>query len=77
MKKGDIIKFGRIKSKVKDFRTELCQANFESKKSGAGFSPSPFEKANGAGYQVEEYWVSREDFSEEAIEIDCGVVDST
>jgi hypothetical protein len=25
----------------------------------------------------EEYWVGGDDFSEEAIEIDCGVVDST
>ena len=75
LKKGDIIKLGRIKFKVKDFRTELCQANFDKK--GAAFSPSPFEKGKGPGYQEEEYWLGGDDFSEEAIEIDCGVVDAT
>jgi hypothetical protein len=77
LKKGDIIKLGRIKFKVKDFRTELCQANVDGKKGGEAFSPSPFEKGKGARYQEEEYWVGGDDFSEEAIEIDCGVVDST
>lgn len=27
--------------------------------------------------QDDDYWVGGDDFSEEAIEIDCGVVDST
>lgn len=27
--------------------------------------------------QDDEYWIGSDDFSEEAIEIDCGVVDST
>ena len=49
LKKGDIIKLGRIKFKVKDYRTELCQANLDGKK-GAAFSPSPFEKGKGTGY---------------------------
>jgi hypothetical protein len=74
LKKGDIIKLGRIKFKVKDYRTELCQANIDGKKA---MSPSPFEKGKGTGYQEEEYWVGGDDFSEEAIEIDCGVVDAT
>lgn len=40
-------------------------------------SPSPFEKGKGIGYQEDEYWVGGDDFSEEAIEIDCGVVDAS
>jgi hypothetical protein len=75
LKKGDIIKLGRIKFKVKDFRTELSAANVDAMK-GAAFSPSPFEKGKGTGFD-EEYWLGGDDFSEEAIEIDCGVVDST
>ena len=32
MRKGDIIKLGRIKFKVKDFRTEISQANLDHNK---------------------------------------------
>ncbi len=63
LRKGDIIKLGRIKFKVKDFRTEL---------SSQAMSP-----VKGGGCQDDEYWLGGDDFSEEAIEIDCGVVDST
>jgi len=73
LKKGDIIKLGRIKFKVKDYRTEMCQANLDGGK--RAFSPSPCK--GGVANQDEDYWVGGDDFSEEAIEIDCGVVDST
>ena len=77
MKKGDIIKLGRIKFKVKDFRTELCQANLDNGRKNC-MSPSPIDPGKkAAAIMDEEYWVGGDDFSEEAIEIDCGVVDST
>ena len=74
LKKGDIIKLGRIKFKVKDFRTEFCQANYDANGNKRNcMSPSPM-CANAID---DEYWVGGDDFSEEAIEIDCGVVDNT
>jgi hypothetical protein len=66
LKKGDIIKLGRIKFKVKDYRTELCPPN------KAAMSP-----VKGGGGLDEDYWLGSDDFSEEAVEIDCGVVDSS
>lgn len=39
MKKGDIIKLGRIKFKVKDFRTEICPANLDNNNRRASCSP--------------------------------------
>jgi hypothetical protein len=32
LKKGDIVKLGRIKFKVKDYRTELVPANLDANK---------------------------------------------
>jgi hypothetical protein len=52
------MKIGRIKFKVKDFRTELTQANEES-------SPVKFKHDDPEMYP---------DSCEEAVEIDCGVV---
>jgi hypothetical protein len=69
---------GRIKFKVKDFRTELCAATYDAKK-GCG-SPSPVKRGacgSDQQFQEDEYWLGGDDFSEEAIEIDCGVVDTT
>ena len=40
-------------------------------------SPSPLDKKNNAAAAEDEYWLGGDDFSEEAIEIDCGVVDAT
>jgi hypothetical protein len=41
-------------------------------------SPSPMDKKGNAFlFQDEDYWLGGDDFSEEAIEIDCGVVDAT
>ena len=40
-------------------------------------SPSPIDIGKGANGLDDEYWLGGDDFSEEAIEIDCGVVDST
>lgn len=34
-------------------------------------------KGGGGNALEEEYWLGSDDFSEEAIEIDCGVVDAT
>ena len=51
----------------------MCQANLDGGK--RAFSPSPCK--GGVANQDEDYWVGGDDFSEEAIEIDCGVVDST
>jgi hypothetical protein len=47
LKKGDIIKLGRIKFKVKDFRTELCLANYDNKRNNC-MSPSPMDKKGNA-----------------------------
>lgn len=78
LRRGDIIKLGRIKFKVKDFRTDSSQAHLDCKKGANCLSPSPIDgKKGGAAYIDDEYWVGGDDFSEEAIEIDCGVVDSS
>lgn len=74
MKKGDIIKLGRIKFKVKDFRAENVPANLDLNRRQ---SYSPVKKTSLNQVVDDEYWLGGDDFSEEAIEIDCGVVDST
>lgn len=73
MRKGDIIKLGRIKFKVKDFRTEICPAALDGGNKRQCLSPSEQWKRD----VDDEYWLGGDDFSEEAIEIDCGVVDAT
>lgn len=79
LKKGDIIKLGRIKFKVKDFRTESVMANLDN--NGRRASYSPMKGTNNKNGQIiaveDEFWLGGEDLAEEAIEIDCGVVDST
>lgn len=76
MKKGDIIKLGRIKFKVKDFRTDTIQATYDNQKK-LGCSPVKSASKHTHTIHDDDYWVGGDDFSEEAIEIDCGVVDST
>lgn len=39
MSKGDIVKLGRIKFKVKDFRTDLVPANLDIQGKRASCSP--------------------------------------
>eukprot|EP00347_Sterkiella_histriomuscorum_P023628 403333938 len=91
LSKGDIIKLGRIKFKVKDFRTDNLQANLDIQNQNKRQSQSPVKQSsikkanlgsssNNINQQLgqdDDYWVGGDDFSEEAIEIDCGVVDST
>ena len=74
MKKGDIVKLGRIKFKVKDFRTDSVMANLDNHRK-ASCSPVKSPSKHGQTIQDDDYWVGGDDFSEEAIEIDCGVVD--
>jgi len=73
LKKGDIIKLGRIKFKVKDYRTENTPANLDNANNKRQ-SCSPVKQQT---IFEDDYWIGGDDFSEEAIEIDCGVVDST
>lgn len=71
------MKLGRIKFKVKDFRTDTVMANLDN---GRKASCSPVKgsyKVPQTIQQDDEYWIGGDDFSEEAIEIDCGVVDAT
>ena len=78
MNKGDIVKLGRIKFKVKDFRTDKVPSSFDIPGRRASCSPV---KNTCKGMQTlhhdDDYWIGSGDFSEEAIEIDCGVVDSS
>jgi hypothetical protein len=76
LKKGDVIKLGRIKFKVKDYRADNTPANVDLNRRQ---SYSPVKKGGVGLPQVveDEYWLGGDDFSEEAVEIDCGVVDST
>ena len=60
LQKGDIMKIGRIKFKVKDFRTDKTRANEEN-------SPTKVMR--------DEFGeLDYPDSCEEAVEIDCGVL---
>lgn len=73
--KGDTIKVGRLKFCVKDFRTKSTQANEDLKRSETEKNPSPIKRKFRYGLQDED---SENDFhEEEAVEIDCGVVDAS
>jgi len=65
LSKGDVIKLGRLKFKVKDFRTDTIPACEDN-------SPCKGRKS----LDPEDYDEDGE-HSEEAVEIDCGVVDSS
>jgi len=60
-----VIKLGRIKFKVKDFRTDSIQANSDLS--------SPMKKKFNC---EDDFNFGQDEFSEEAVEIECGVVDS-
>jgi hypothetical protein len=57
---------GRIKFKVKDFRTDTQPANIDL---------SPRKTFNHNHSYIDDNNDDWEEFSEEAVEIDCGVVD--
>lgn len=65
LSKGDVIKLGRLKFKVKDFRTDTVPACEDGSpiKGRKSLEPETFNEDG--------------EFSEEAVEIDCGVVDSS
>jgi hypothetical protein len=62
---------------VKDFRTDTALATIDVK-GRASCSPVKGQNSNGKHLfdNDDEYWIEKDDFSEEAIEIDCGVVDT-
>ena len=86
MKKGDIVKLGRIKFKVKDMRTEtepsyLDYSNNKTLKNSK-YSPSPDKSRKNQKKNFElnqqfedDYSLGSDDISDEFIEIDCAVID--
>ena len=71
---------GRIKFKVKDFRTDSVGANCDSPNHrGDSISPTKSDKkgALNQSYHDDYDQIGDEEFSEEAVEIDCGVVDAS
>lgn len=77
IQRGDTIKLGRLKFSVKDFRTEKQPANLDLKRSGIiDRSASPVKQRFKESARGDED--SEEEFhQEEAVEIDCGVVDAS
>ena len=65
--RGDIIKLGRIKFNVKDYRTKFFQS--AQKCCHEDEEENPEDQGNNSLDSL------REEFEEEAVEIDCGVVD--
>ena len=83
LQRGNIIKLGRLKFSVKDFRTDKQPANCDLKRRGIiDRSASPVKQryrvatvkaADGSCAEDED---SENEFNaEEAVEIDCGVVE--
>ncbi len=66
LSKGDIIKLGRLKFKVKDFRTDSMPAYEDG-------SPIKGRKS----LDLANFGVHDDEISEEAVEIDCGIVDAS
>lgn len=82
--RGDIIKLGRIKFNVKDYRTKHCQSSHKKccphdehdARSPENPEESKDNQVNDAQLAHNNSMDSlREEFEEEAVEIDCGVVD--
>ena len=68
--KGDIIKMGRLKFLVKDFRSESIAANIDSDN-----HYSPVKKQ--ARQQMEVLEDDEEFAQEEEVEIECGIADNS
>lgn len=66
LKKGDIIKLGRIKFNVKDFKSHFGRPN-------QGIEEEEDDHKN---CLERSYDSTNQEFEEEAVEIDCGVVDT-
>jgi hypothetical protein len=95
--RGDVIKLGRIKFNVKDYRTKFCGNSCKKEPeavhscnnpedNGQGQNPAERsgEAGNGGANETPSKQIVRdqshesllaEEFEEEAIEIDCGVID--
>jgi len=75
LSKGDIIKLGRLKFAIKDFRTRTAQANIDNKE-GAGSSPIKQPYRSNVDESVNEVDPDSENefAEEEEVEIDCGFV---
>ena len=74
LQKGDTLKVGRLKFAIKDFRTAVQPANADLKRADTDKNISPIRKCNYSPIDED----SENDFQEEeAVEIDCGVVDPT
>jgi len=69
LNRGDIIKLGRIKFNVKDFRSKFHQTH-ENPEEHYCMHESPVKHVHDQSIDS-----LRDEFEEEAVEIDCGVVD--
>lgn len=79
LKKGDIIKLGRIKFNVKDFKSKFVSSSekknlmgYEEEKRDMDRSPHKFENHNNQSFDS-----LTQEFEEECIEIECGAADES
>lgn len=77
LKKGDIIKLGRIKFNVKDFKSKFVTSSekknlmgLEEEKNNMDRSPHKFENKNNQSFDS-----LTQEFEEECIEIECGAAE--